>query len=138
MKYHNPEKELTVGSYYPSSNIGKFTHFAVMEENGPNEPQGGLVATVGYFQSIPTPSKWFAEDYLHAAECIEQGQLYANAHKLLAFIQELVASRKLSKEHMDIASNLISSIENIDEPLKRLLGPEAPNILGEIEKHLKE
>lgn len=122
MNYYNQGEKATVGSYNPSENWSNHTHFAVMGERSQE-----LIASVGYFQNIETQKEWCFEDYLHAAECIEQAQLYANAPRLLE-LAKLACDPRDNAARIDLA-NLINKILDISEPATRLLGEHAMQII---------
>lgn len=125
MKHFNQKENAVVGSYVPSSQWNQWTQFAVMDER-----TSGLLAVVGYFQNINNPKKWKFEDYDHAAECIEQAQLYANAYKLYQLAKSIADNEDLAGfDFHQTALDIVSQIDDISEPVERLLGEDAMKII---------
>ena len=128
LQYFNQPDKAIVGSYFPSENWAKFTQFAVMDEK-----TLGLLATVGFFQDLTNTRAWGPDDYRYAAECIEQGQLYANAPRLFECVQDLIANPTdpacIAKAHL-----VLQDITDISEAANRLLGEKAMYVLSAIAK----
>lgn len=114
--FNNPKQKHVVGTYTPSSDWNQFEHFAVMDDK-----TSTLIASVGYFHhrhdTEITPK---IEDYKHFFECIEQAQIYANATRMLEFIQSLGTPE---------SEKLLIEILDITEPVERLLGSGALPVL---------
>ncbi len=128
LKHFIEDSPAVIGSYKPSENWDKYTHFAVMERE-----TGSMIASVGYFQSLETIDEWTFENYKHAATCIEQGQLYANAPRLFQCLEALL-SAPLDSLAQERARAVLREILDIEEPLKRLIGEDAPSIVEQADK----
>lgn len=129
MQYYKQDEktELIVGSYKPSENWSKYTHYAVMDANTTE-----MVASVGYF--LPLGPKEEAvtfepEDYIDAAESIEVAQLYANAPDMYKLLERFIANGPLLEGAEDHLGGLIeearftlAKISDIREAADRLLG----------------
>ena len=125
MKFYNQQNRAIVGSYKPSDEWSKWTHFAVMDEE-----TGGLITSCGYFQNLEEPTIWGFNDYKHAVECIEQAQLYANAVKMFNVLSRCAVTAMLQGTQIqEDAKNLIEEIEDISEAAKRLLGDDSMKII---------
>lgn len=128
MNFYNQDYPAVVGSYTPSENWNKWTQFAVMDAN-----TNGLIACCGYFQNIEEPIEWGFDEYKHAAECIEQAQLYANAPQLFDIVSKLAKSEEYQGTQIqEDAAKLINAIKDISEPAKRLLGDKAMKVIDHI------
>ena len=120
----NEPKE--VRSYFPSCEWSGYTHFSVADTN-----TGEVSASCGYFQKIDTPllgcgysqnfehKAWEVEDYKHAAACIEQAQLYANAPQMFDILARLIAYNEVQTSEV---KEVLSKITDISEAATRLLG----------------
>jgi hypothetical protein len=130
LQFFKEQKNAMVGSYMPSENWNKFTHFAVMDE------KGEMLASCGYFQSIERNEPFEPSDYLAAASSIEQAQLYANAIEMFNLLDD-VATNCLPENTARRVKALLKRITDISEPAKRLLGGNAMKII-EIAKQQQE
>lgn len=121
MLFFKPTETQTVGLYTPSENFNQYVHFSVM-----NEDSEELQATCGYFckvsDAVITPD---IEDYKHYFECIEQAKIYANAPRMINFLLEM------AEDNGNVAE-FLESILNIEEPVRRLLGEGAVEVLNAI------
>lgn len=130
MKFFKDQNDHTVGCYIPSDDWSKNVHFTVMGDST-NE----LVASVGYFHGVNEKVIEFGlEDYLHAATCIEQAQLYANAPQLFSILTELVKTPN-DQPLLFEAKELLARIVDISEPVKRLLGQDSMKVIQAIVHH---
>lgn len=123
LQHFKQENKAVVGSYVPSESWPYYTQFAVMDEK-----TNGLLAAVGYFQRINEPEEWSIESYKHAAECIEQAQLYANAPRMFRAIQNLLIN-PFRPDFIAEAQNILDDITDISEPVTRLLGEDAMRVI---------
>lgn len=119
LQHFKQENKAVVGSYTPSESWSNYTQFAVMDEK-----TCGLLAAVGYFQRIHVAETWGVEHYKHAAECIEQAQLYANAPRLFEIVKNLLAN-PFNQATIQEARKVLHDITDISEPVTRLLGEDA-------------
>lgn len=88
-----------------------------------DESTNELIASCGYFHDKGKKEIVAdVEDYQHYFECIQQAKIYSLAPAMLAFIKEA------AKEN-DEAAHLLDYILNIQEPVERLLGSGALNVL---------
>lgn len=124
LKHHKPVKS-DVGSYKPSESWSKYTHFAVMREDNQ-----GMVASVGYFQNLTEDEEWGFEDYRDAAACIEQAQLYAHASEMFGLLSSIANDGECTNETKKVIEDLLNTITDISEPVKRLLGDDAMKIIN--------
>ena len=121
MMFFKPQESHTVGLYTPSKDFSQYIHFAVMGEDSET-----LQGTCGYFAKVTeTEIKPDIEDYKHWFECIEQAKIYANAPKMLEFLLEMA-------ENNGNVAEFLESILNIEEPVRRLLGEGAIEVLNAI------
>lgn len=125
LQHFEQNENAIVGSYMPSVNWSKYTHFAVMKENEE------MLASCGFFQKINFLETWGFKEYLDAAKCIEQAQLYANAVQLFAMVDKLSNMICVDPDLRFEAQRLLNSILDISEPVNRLLGSNAVNIIEE-------
>jgi len=123
LKFHNPEGKFCVGSYMPTDNFKSHTHFAVMHSE-----EEYLQASVGLFLNYKDQKPSCFNDYLHYAECIEQGQLYANAHILFQMLSDIADGKSPDLEQIN---DVLEQITDISEPVNRLLGSKAMLVIEE-------
>jgi predicted oxidoreductase len=116
MKYFNPTEEMSVGVSAPIKDWEHFNH-TVVKGNSSNQ----IIATCGIFDKNKSMKSWTDADFLEAAECLEQGQLYANSLKMFNMIKTLI---KVSK-HQGIsqqAQALLDNITDISDASRAILG----------------
>lgn len=127
LQHYKPKGDLVVGNYLPTEDWGKHIHFAVMDKANNN-----LYASTGYLGKVNGEVIYKLEDYKNAACCIEQAQLYANAHKLFEILEEYVDCIPDIIKHTE-ARRILRQITDISETANRLLGEDAMTIICRIE-----